>query len=298
MTAEWYLELKLLSVAFIGLFTSLLLGFLTSASAFPEEENKKIPFFNPRPTNVSYNTGETAVLLCSVMNVDARYVVWRRTSEPNPISLGEYIYSPDPRFNVSRNPRRHEWNLRIRDVKLTDGGVYECAISSRKKYIRHVLLRVYERPTTAKPTVTMTGSKYVNKGETIRLQCNATGSYHAPDDIDWFKDGNKLIPSVTNNIKVNTQLTYEKRTLTSMLEVQHTKLEDAGIYVCRSTDLEIASNHVHVLDEGTSRKNVKRVSGTSNGGKNHCCLTFSSHFAGILAVSLTINYLIQQLAKT
>ncbi|XP_021368439.1 lachesin-like isoform X3 [Mizuhopecten yessoensis] len=201
MTAECYLELKLLSVAFIGLFLSLLLGFLTSTSAFPEDDSTKIPFFNPRPTNVSYNTGETAVLSCSVMNVDARYVVWRRTSEPNPISFGEYIYSPDPRFNVSRNPRRHEWNLRIRDVQLTDGGVYECAISSRKKYIRHVLLRVYERPTTAKP-------------------------------------------------------------------------------------------------KGESRHNVKRVSGTSNGGKNHCCITFSSHFARILAVSLTFNYLIQQLAKT
>ncbi|XP_021368437.1 lachesin-like isoform X1 [Mizuhopecten yessoensis] len=298
MTAECYLELKLLSVAFIGLFLSLLLGFLTSTSAFPEDDSTKIPFFNPRPTNVSYNTGETAVLSCSVMNVDARYVVWRRTSEPNPISFGEYIYSPDPRFNVSRNPRRHEWNLRIRDVQLTDGGVYECAISSRKKYIRHVLLRVYERPTTAKPTVSMTGSKFVTKGETISLQCNATGSYHAPDDIDWFKDGNKLIPSVTNNIKVNTELKYEDRTLTSMLVVKHSKLEDAGIYVCRSTDLEIASNHVHVLDEGESRHNVKRVSGTSNGGKNHCCITFSSHFARILAVSLTFNYLIQQLAKT
>lgn len=95
--------------------------------------------------------------------------------------------------------------------------------------------------------VTMTGSKFVTKGETIRLQCNATGSYQAPDDIDWFKDGNKLNPSVTNNIKIVTQLTFEERTLTSVLEVQHTNLEDAGIYVCRST-LEIASNHVHVLD--------------------------------------------------
>jgi hypothetical protein len=35
-----------------------------------------------------------------------------------------------------------EWNLIIKDVNPDDTGVYECAVSSREKYKRLVMLRV------------------------------------------------------------------------------------------------------------------------------------------------------------
>ena len=69
-------------------------------------------------------------------------VVWRRASEPNPISVGELLFSSDKRYNVSFSRERREFNLLIRNVQPTDAGVYECQVSSRDKIIRHVLLKV------------------------------------------------------------------------------------------------------------------------------------------------------------
>ena len=94
--------------------------------------------------------------------------------------------------------------------------------------------------------VSMTGTKFVTKGETIRLHCNASGSYLAPQDIDWFHDGNKLLQSHKNHVRIRTRQTL--RQLFGVLEIHHSRLSDAGIYVCRSTDLELAHIQVHVLD--------------------------------------------------
>ena len=68
--------------------------------------------------------------------------MWRRASEPNPISVGELLFSSDKRYNVSFSRERREFNLLIRNVQPTDAGVYECQVSSRDKIIRHVLLKV------------------------------------------------------------------------------------------------------------------------------------------------------------
>ena len=69
-------------------------------------------------------------------------VVWRRTSEPNPLTIGDFVYSPDDRITVRRVEDKNEWNLIIKDVQIADAGIYECAVSSREKYKRLVLLRV------------------------------------------------------------------------------------------------------------------------------------------------------------
>ena len=69
-------------------------------------------------------------------------VVWRKASEPNPISVGELMFSTDLRYNVSFSRERREFNLLIRNVQPSDAGVYECQVSSRDKIIRHVLLKV------------------------------------------------------------------------------------------------------------------------------------------------------------
>lgn len=69
-------------------------------------------------------------------------LVWRRMSEPNPLTIGDFVYSPDDRISLRRIEQNDEWNLIIKDVQPSDDGVYECAISSRKKYRTHVVLRV------------------------------------------------------------------------------------------------------------------------------------------------------------
>lgn len=66
-------------------------------------------------------------------------------SEPNPITVGTYVYSPDTRFSVSRDHTSTHWDLKIRNVQLEDAGVYFCAVSSgegREKHRRLIKLNV------------------------------------------------------------------------------------------------------------------------------------------------------------
>ena len=69
-------------------------------------------------------------------------VVWRKSADPHPISIGELIYAPDTRYDVRITPARREYNLLIKGVKRSDAGVYECQVSSREKLFRLILLRV------------------------------------------------------------------------------------------------------------------------------------------------------------
>ncbi|KAK7115569.1 hypothetical protein V1264_001409 [Littorina saxatilis] len=75
-------------------------------------------------------------------------IIWRRASEPSPLTIGDLVYVPDDRYMLQSVPLRQEWNLMIKDVQPRDTGVYECQISSRLKLIHHILLRVNmtERP--------------------------------------------------------------------------------------------------------------------------------------------------------
>lgn len=66
-------------------------------------------------------------------------------SEPNPLTIGEFVYSPDDRISILVVEEDNEWNLIIKDVNPDDTGVYECAVSSRKKYKRLVMLRIIGR---------------------------------------------------------------------------------------------------------------------------------------------------------
>lgn len=40
--------------------------------------------------------------------------------------------------------------------------------------------------------ISLTGKEYVELGDPITLVCNATGGTQTPEEIDWFKDGDKV----------------------------------------------------------------------------------------------------------
>jgi hypothetical protein len=54
-------------------------------------------------------------------------------SEPNPLTIGDFIYSPDDRISIRRVEEKNEWNLEIKDISPDDAGVYECAVSSKQE---------------------------------------------------------------------------------------------------------------------------------------------------------------------
>ena len=66
-------------------------------------------------------------------------VIWRKASQPTPLTIGELTYVPDDRFKLHHIPDKGEWNLFIKNIQPHDAGMYECQISSKEKYIRKLI---------------------------------------------------------------------------------------------------------------------------------------------------------------
>lgn len=50
--------------------------------------------------------------------------------------MGEKNFAADQRYQSNHQAYNDQWNLWIRNVQLTDAGVYECQVSSRKETLR------------------------------------------------------------------------------------------------------------------------------------------------------------------
>lgn len=90
------------------------------------------------------------------------------------------------------------------------------------------------------------GTPFVEKGDTIKLNCTASAKDYSPQGVDWFKDGIKL--RQTERISINSIPTRIHKTVHSKLEIMRSNMTDAGTYVCRSSQYHIASLKVIVLN--------------------------------------------------
>ncbi|XP_035827097.1 zwei Ig domain protein zig-8 isoform X2 [Aplysia californica] len=206
-------------------------------------------------------------------------------------------WTSDP--NISMDPSRKpgqitNWDLVIRHLKPKDAGVYECQITSKAGLVRFVTLNVVGPPIT-KPVISITGKRYVNLGERIHLVCNASGGVRIPDEIDWFKAGDKIDSVKYRNIVIEKYQSMAHRSFISELIIDHSSLHDTGDYICRSSRNDIANLKVTVLHAG--RDNYRRgtaEAGSQGGGTDPAGL--SSYKCRILlleiclAAMLTLNF--------
>ena len=88
----------------------------------------------------------------------------------------------------------------------------------------------------------------MEKGDKIVLTCNATGELVTPEEIDWFKDGGKVKQNQDTGISISKFRIPETKTLHSTLEIDHSQMSDSGNYICRSSDIDITSKSVMVLN--------------------------------------------------
>lgn len=96
------------------------------------------------------------------------------------------------------------------------------------------------------PQIQITGQQYVERGDSIVLHCNATGEYYPPDEMDWFHDGHRM--SSNERIFITKRYSIVRRTFTSTLKIKRASMQDSGTYVCRSSNMQITSTKVHVLN--------------------------------------------------
>ncbi|XP_041363474.1 fibroblast growth factor receptor 4-like [Gigantopelta aegis] len=219
-----------------------------------------IPRFVAKQTEYSFEAGELAVLKCEVENLGNKKVGWRKASARGPLTIGTMTFVQDSRVTVEHPPGTNKWNLIIKHVKPSDTGVYECQVSSSVRHLRyHVLLQVREADTKKKKDldIVITGDPFVDKGEVIKLTCNATGREYPPEELDWFKNGNKMETNFAKKIYIRKMVSINSKTIISVLNIKKADLDDAGTYVCRTSDKQVTSKKVEVLNADTY--NVRRV---------------------------------------
>lgn len=82
----------------------------------------KSPHFELTTTseNVTVLHGETAYLVCSVMNSGKHYVSWLRHKDINLISVGKLKYTQDPRYAIFHNEMSDTWTLKVNMFSFID----------------------------------------------------------------------------------------------------------------------------------------------------------------------------------
>lgn len=95
--------------------------------------------------------------------------------------------------------------------------------------------------------IQISGPNFTEKGEPIRITCNATSDSIVSDKMDWFRNGRKLRDSHFDGISITESRHKETRTLYSILEIKKSTMDDAGTYICRNSR-RVVSHQVIVLN--------------------------------------------------
>ena len=116
--------------------------------------------------------------------------------------------------------------------------------------------------------VRISGTEYVERGEPIQLQCNASGKPDPPHDLHWLRNDNPVNPVNPVNSNPPHDLHWlrndnpvksdpsagvlvakkiEAKYLLSVLSIERSRFSDAGEYVCVTSNHHTASAIVHVL---------------------------------------------------
>uniref|UniRef100_A0ABI7W662 Ig-like domain-containing protein n=1 Tax=Felis catus TaxID=9685 RepID=A0ABI7W662_FELCA len=196
-----------------------------------------LPSFTKIPHDIAIRTGTMARLECAA------------TGHPNPQIAWQKDGGTD--FPAARERRMHVMPdddvFFITDVKIDDMGVYSCtAQNSAGTVSANATLTVLETPSLVVPLE----DRVVSMGETVALQCKATGS-PAPR-ITWFKGNRPLSLTERHHFTPGNQL----------LVVQNVVVEDAGQYTCEMSNAlgtERAHSQLSILPTPGCRKDGTTV---------------------------------------
>ncbi|XP_037655857.1 leucine-rich repeats and immunoglobulin-like domains protein 1 isoform X2 [Choloepus didactylus] len=196
-----------------------------------------LPSFTKMPHDIAIRTGTMARLECAAIGHPNPQIAWQKDGGTD--------------FPAARERRMHVMPdddvFFITDVKIDDMGVYSCtAQNSAGSISANATLTVLETPSLVVPLEDCV----VSVGETVALQCKATGS--PPPRITWLKGNHPVSLTERHHFTPGNQL----------LVVQNVVAEDAGRYTCEMSNAlgtERAHSQVSVLPSSGCRKDGTTV---------------------------------------
>ncbi|XP_076104680.1 zwei Ig domain protein zig-8-like isoform X4 [Mytilus galloprovincialis] len=208
-----------------------------------------LPSFKETRTNITVYVGKTAVLPCSIVNLGTKKVIWKRVDQKHALTIGEFVFTTDERHSVDHSDKGYKWNLVIKDVTKAHAGLYDCQISTKEDLVRRIRLSVTDPPPVEETrAIHISGPNFTEKGEPIRITCNATGDSMTPEHMDWFRDGLKIQQNIDAGVLITEFRHSETKTLYSVLEIAKSTMKDTGVYICRSSKKDVDSHLVVVLN--------------------------------------------------
>ncbi|KAK7066549.1 hypothetical protein SK128_017352 [Halocaridina rubra] len=193
--------------------------------------------------NVSTVLGKTASLRCRVLDRGNKTVSWIRHRDLHLLTVDQYTYTSDQRFQALYEPSTGDWVLIVGSVQLRDRGVYECQIGTTPPTSHFVTLEIME------PRTEILGGEdlHINMGSTINLTCLVLYHAKSPHTLLWLHKGKEVhYDSARGGVTVLTEAGEVTR---SALLIQKATITDAGNYTCAPAGAEPATTRVHVLHE-------------------------------------------------
>ncbi|XP_064092596.1 zwei Ig domain protein zig-8-like [Macrobrachium nipponense] len=190
--------------------------------------------------NVSTVLGGTASLRCRVLDRGNKTVSWIRHRDLHLLTVDQYTYTSDQRFQPMYEPSTGDWVLLVVSVQSRDRGVYECQIGTTPPISHFVTLHIME------PRTEILGDDlHINLGSTINLTCLVLYHARSPHMLVWLHEGKEVhYNSARGGVTVFTEAGEVTR---SALLIQKATLADAGNYTCKPSGADPATTRVHVL---------------------------------------------------
>ncbi|KAK9704279.1 Immunoglobulin I-set domain [Popillia japonica] len=190
--------------------------------------------------------GQTIVLPCTVRNLGDKVVSWIRTRDLHILTSGAVTFTADGRFEAVYS-HVDFWGLRIRGVRITDTGQYECQVNTDPKMNFALNLTVsdvgmrdaVDIDTKYAYVASIKGPKevYVREGSPVTFTCEIVSQTGAHDiffpkpRVRWLYEGKEITHELDRGgISVDTD--YRDRKVTSRLRVATVTMKDGGLYTC------------------------------------------------------------------
>ncbi|XP_018323272.1 zwei Ig domain protein zig-8 isoform X2 [Agrilus planipennis] len=216
--------------------------------------------------SINARIAQTVLLPCTVWNAGDKVVSWIRKKDLLIISSGMFTFSGDNRFEPVYSPGRNFWGLRIRGVKESDTGQYECQVNTDPKMSLAINLTVSDRDHIVddlkgdrRISIKGPGQLHVHSGSSVILTCEVswTSQNHfkrkkrnnkkAKPVIKWFHNGFE-ISFETRRDGLSLENNSDELCATSRLRLASVKEQDVGQYTCSDGVSVPASVNLYVIE--------------------------------------------------